>query len=157
MKMFDTKYSVRGERRQRRMIAGGVALFVAFALMGFTQRLNVLPHWVPLVGMDSGVALCKGIAERGKVVNEAPVAQTDLDEIRRVRAMFADSRYEDIRINGVAMMDLSAQFVTMRKDAAEPDLGTALALVGPMMTANAGLAGGCREHGYEIPAMGDRP
>ena len=116
------------------------------------RSANILPPWVPLVGMDSGVALCKGIAEQ-KSVSEASVAKTDLNEIRRVRALFADSRYEDIRIPGVAMMDLSAQFVLMQGGDAESGLGAGLALVGPMMTANAGLAGGCREHGYEIPAM----
>lgn len=131
-----------------------IVLLFTVAVAGFGLRsTNALPAWVPLVGMDSGVALCKAITESGKV-SDAPVAKTDLGEIRRVRALFADSRYEDIRINGVAMMDLGAQFATMKNGGQEAELGTALALVGPMMTANAGLAGGCREHGYEIPAMG---
>lgn len=121
------------------------------------RMTNTLPSWVPLIGMDSGVAVCKAIDETGEAVGQAPVAATDLDKIREIRAMFADSRYEDIRLNGVAMMDLSAQFIAMQGDPADSDLGTALALVGPMMTANAGLAGGCREHGYEIPALGGRP
>lgn len=132
-----------------------IVVVATAVLAGAGLRMNnVLPAGVPLVGMDSGVALCKAIAEQGSV-GDAPVAQTDLAEIQRVRALFADSRYDDLRMNGVTMMDLSAQFVTMGAESG--DLGTALALVGPMMTANAGLAGGCREHGFEIPMMGAKP
>lgn len=132
-----------------------IGLLVTLLAAGIRVN-NILPASVPLIGMDSGVAVCKAIDETGEAVGQAPVAATDLDKIREIRAMFADSRYEDIRLNGVAMMDLSAQFVQMQGDPADSDLGTALALVGPMMTANAGLAGGCREHGYEIPALGGK-
>jgi hypothetical protein len=140
----------------RRLATAGSLLLAVLLLAGAAVRMNnLLPGWVPLVGMDSGVAMCKAIAETAGAgrPDAAPVAQAELARIREVRALFADSRYEDIRIPGVAMMDLSAQFVLMQGGDAESGLGAGLALVGPMMTANAGLAGGCREHGYEIPAM----
>jgi hypothetical protein len=121
---------------------GGTAMFV--------RSLNVLPHWIPVVGMDSGVAICKAIAENPgqKVVS----AEGDAEQIREIRGMFADSRYEDIRTSGVALMDLAAQMDSTPKDGEE--FGAALMLAGPLMSALAGLSGGCAEHGYMIPTVG---
>lgn len=148
----------RAEKRPRMLLGVLAAAVLGSLLAGMLVRsANVLPGWVPVIGMDSGVAMCKAIAEKPQGESAAEAAGSDeaveMERVRQFRALFAGSRYDDIRVNGVALMDLTAQFVQMSQGRAEADFGTSLALVGPMMTANAGLAGGCREHGYEIPSM----
>lgn len=136
----------------------GVLVGAVMAIGGFglaVRSQNVLPNWVPVVGMDSGVAMCKAIAENPnrKVAGGEQAGRSDPEQIRKVRGMFADSRYEDIRISGVALMDLAVQMNSVPQDGGE-GFGAALVLAGPIMSATAGLAGGCAEHGYMIPTVG---
>lgn len=128
----------------------GVVLVVAIFLgsLGFAvQRMNWLPASVPLIGKDTGVAACEAIS-KGK----APVSSQGVmnqDQYKRAREVFADSRYEAIRINGVQLMDLAWQAQGM----GDNNLGV-LALMGGVADAYSGLAGGCASVGYTIPSLG---
>jgi hypothetical protein len=151
---FETYEAVPEKRVDALFIKVWILVAVVFvAILGITARATgVLPYWVPLVGQDSGVAACEAIAASGgaKVDGGAGRNATDVEKIRAVRALFADSRHEDIGVNGVALMDLSVQIMAAEQ---APDL-SALALMGPFTTAYAGLAGGCAERGFIIPPMG---
>lgn len=128
----------------------GIVLLVALVLgvAGFVvQRLNWLPAGVPLIGKDTGVAACQAISE-GKAPVSAKGIMT-LDQYKQVREVFADSRYEAIRINGVQLMDLAWQAQGM----GDNNLGV-LALMGGVADAYSGLAGGCASVGYTIPSLG---
>lgn len=140
-----------GDWRKARtpLIIMAVAILVAAGAI--LRIVGVLPYWVPLIGQDSGVAACEAIASSGgtKIDGGAGENATDAEKIRAVRALFADSRHDDIRQHGVAFMDLTTQIMAMGE---KPDL-SALALVGPITTAYAGLAGGCADQGHTIPPM----
>jgi hypothetical protein len=128
----------------------GVILVLAIFLgaLGFAiQRMNWLPAGVPLIGKDSGVAACQAIAKGQPPVHTSGI-MTEAD-YQRMRAVFADSRYEDIRTNGTKLMDLAWQAQGMGQN----NLGI-LALVGGIADAYSGLAGGCRTVGYTIPSLG---
>lgn len=135
----------------------GVSIVSAVLAVGFATRLlGVVPYWVPVVGEDSGVAACAAIAASGstRVDGGAGEGATDAEKVRDVRAMFDNSRDEGIRENGVELMDLSAQVqgIVGGENAGE-SFGTLVALMGPISSAYAGLAGACAEHGYIIPPM----
>lgn len=120
-----------------------VAVVVILAVAVRSQ--NVAPAWVPLVGMDSGVAACRAISEsEGR---EIKTEGSTPEQVAAIRKMFADSRYPSIEVNGVALMDIAAQAERLGDDLA------VLALITPMVTAYAGLAGGCSEQGYPLPPL----
>jgi hypothetical protein len=93
---------------------------------------------------DSGVAVCKDI--RDGQVNPQPDAdnaEMTQAEYRRIRAMFADSRHDDIRDHGTRLIDLVWQIQQLPKD----DEMAALGFIGPLTTHVAGLQSACAEQG----------
>lgn len=134
------------------LVAGIAAVFLILAGT-LIQRSDMVPAGVPLIGKDSGVALCEVMAggggPTGKAKTDAAGTKLPEDKIREVRGMFADSRHEAIRINGVRMMDLVVEIQALGSD---PGFA-ALAYVGSFTEAYAGLAGGCAEVGHAIPAL----
>jgi len=127
----------------------GMVLFVLAAAGYLVQRNNWLPASIPLIGKDSGVAACETIANGGGVAGSGDPTWSQAD-YRAARQVFADSRYPAIRDNGVQLMDLAWQMQGLKAD----DMGLLL-YVTPMTNAYAGLAGGCAEVGYIIPALGN--
>lgn len=125
------------------VVAVLVAVVVILAVAVRSQ--NVAPAWVPLIGMDSGVAACRAISESDG--REIKTEGTTPEQMAAIRQMFADSRYPSIEVNGVALMDIAAQAERLGDDLA------VLALITPMVTAYAGLAGGCSEQGYPLPPL----
>jgi len=128
----------------------GLTLTVLAAAGYLVQHNNWLPVSVPLIGKDSGVAACETIANGGGVAGSGDTTWSAAD-YRAARQVFADSRYPAIRDNGVQLMDLAWQMQGLKAD----DMGLLL-YVTPMTNAYAGLAGGCAEVGYTIPALGSK-
>jgi hypothetical protein len=122
------------------------ALMVLLAAAITVRNQNLLPAGVPVIGMDTGVAACKAISEGGKPATPGSV---DKDQYRKLRQVFADSRYPAIRDNGVKVVDIGWQIQAIPQGQ-EID---ALAYVGSFTSAYAGLSGGCAERGYTIPAL----
>jgi hypothetical protein len=138
------------------LIVLGLMLIVAGVFGAVAQRTNALPQWVPLIGKDTGVAACEAIANQGSLTGAATgkgsKSSLTTVEYREMRAVFEDSRYPEIRDNGTRLMDYAWQLQGMTRDADNAIAG--LALVQPMTEAYTGLAGGCADHGYTIPALG---
>jgi Spy/CpxP family protein refolding chaperone len=136
-------------------------LLLLLALFGvIAQRTNTLPQWVPLIGKDTGVAACEAIANQGNLRGVAdqdgagPGTRMTESEYRQIRDIFADSRYPSIRDNGTRMADYAWQLQAIGADKDAEAALAALPLLQPMTQAYAGLAGGCADHGYTIPALG---
>lgn len=134
-----------------------VALFILTGLIGVgsaIQKTDVLPHWVPWVGKDSGVAACQAIVESdslpGRTTANADAMTTD--EYQQIRGVFADSRYTEIREPGVKLMDLAWQVQGL--STAGGNAAAALPLIVPFTEAYTALAGGCAQHGYVIKGLG---
>lgn len=125
-------------------LLAGLVLFLAGL---FVQRQNWLPASVPLIGKDTGVAACEAI-HNGQAPVKAKGIMSEAD-YRKARAVFADSRYPDIRNNGTRLMDLAWQAQGMGSN----NLGV-LAVIGAIGDAYSGLAGGCASVGYTIPSLG---
>jgi hypothetical protein len=142
-----------GRNTRTVLILAAVGALLAFVLAGvLVQRANLLPASVPLIGMDSGVATCQAIAAGSSPVAGSPGGQPMTESsYRELRAVFADSRYPAIRDNGVQIVDISWQVQALSED----EMFGALAYVGSITSAYAGLSGGCAEHGYTIPSLGD--
>lgn len=146
-----------GNARRPVVLAVLAAMLLVFLVAaGFViQRLNVLPAGVPLIGKDTGVALCEAMATGSGPVGEKtgqPNAVSN-EQIRQVRAAFADSRYSAIRLNGVRMMDQMAQIAAFGNGTGEDPGFGALAFLGGFADAYAGLAGGCADVGYTLPPL----
>ena len=142
------------QRDRRRLDVVVLCLgLMLLALAGATflvQRANVLPAGVPIVGMDSGVAACRAIAEGEKPVpSGAAMTQQDY---RALRAVFADSRYPDIRDNGTKIVDIAWQVAALDKQG-DTEMISALAYANSLTSAYAGLTGGCAEHGYTLAPL----
>lgn len=145
-----------GQNRGRPLVLGVLtALLMLLLLLSafLVQRNNLLPVGVPVLGKDTGVAICevmsKGAGPTGEKNTDGSTKELTATEIRKLRSLFADSRYEAIRINGVRMTDTLAQI-----EALGPDAGFgALAFIGSFADAYAGLAGGCADVGYPLPAL----
>ena len=142
-----------GHRRPRNwttlLILG--ALIVAFLVAAGTivRHQNVLPASVPVIGMDSGVAACKAISEGAQPTGANTGAQVSEDQYRKLRAIFADSRYPDIRDNGVELIDVAWQIQSIPQG----EEMSALIYIGTFTSSYAGLSGGCAARGYTIPAL----
>lgn len=101
-------------------------------------------------GQDSGVAACQAIAGGKAADGSATTAGATMTEAeyRRVRGVFEDSAYPEIRDNGTKVIDLAWQLQQ------SPD--SALLVASDLTRAYTGLAGACAEHGHVIPALGAR-
>jgi hypothetical protein len=145
-----------GQNRGRPLVLGllTAALMLLLLLSAFlVQRNNLLPVGVPVLGKDTGVAICevmsRGAGPTGEKNTDGSTKELTATEIRKLRSLFADSRYEAIRINGMRMTDVLVQI-----EALGPDAGFgALAFIGSFADAYAGLAGGCADVGYPLPAL----
>lgn len=142
------------ERPARRWAWVALAASLAFlvvVLASVARSQNVLPAWVPVIGMDSGVAACKAIHESGGTALKGAAAETgtQTERLAAARELFADSRYPEIKTNGMALMDLAVQMNAVKPG----DEMALLPMVGPVTSAYAGLAGECAAHGYSIPPL----
>ena len=133
-------------------VIAAIIIAATLAALGFgVQRMNWLPAAVPLIGKDSGVAACELIAGGGALGDRQDIsAEMTEEQYRQARKPFADSRYPAIRDNGTRIIDLAWQ-VQQAGDGGE--LAGALMFMTALGDAYAGLAGGCAEHGYTIPAL----
>ncbi len=130
------------------LLIASIVLAVALIVSGAVLRnQNVLPVGVPLIGMDSGVAACKAIAEDKKLPGSSGQEMTR-DQYLGLREVFASSRYDDIRSSGVQIIDIAWLF----QSAGEGDI-TVLAYVGPLFSSYNALSGACSAQGYTIPAL----
>lgn len=138
------------------LIVSALIIAVVGMIGGLAARdQNVLPVWVPVFGMDSGVAVCKAAAEsKGAVVESSQITGTEAEKMADLRKMFSGSRYPSIRDNGVRFVDMAYQISQMSRGQ-DSGLGL-LPMIGPLTESYAGLAGGCAEQGYQIPVMGQK-
>lgn len=144
----------RSNRERLAILIAGVALgLVVLAFVGVILREgNVLPAGIPLIGRDSGLAACEAIsktAANGSGESSPAAALGGGDDRTALRKVFSGSRYPEIRDPGVRFVDLAMQLDGMGDDAGL----AALPLVGPLTESYAALAGGCAEHGYNLPNL----
>lgn len=134
----------------------GVLVLVAGALL--LRNSNVVPHGVPLIGKDSGIAFCENAAESRKnpmkaVAEPSPGQSWSEAEYKKARATFASSRYDVLRENGVKLMD-GLWRVTKLAEKSEVSLET-MNVVQEIATSYNNLASGCADHGYIIPTLSE--
>jgi hypothetical protein len=101
---------------------------------------------------DSGLAACEAIrADKKQIAKKDGEKFTEAD-YQKLRKVFSDSRYADIRDSGTKFTDLIWQFQGMdsKSDGA---LGMALAAVGQLMQTYSSLSGACANHGVVIPPL----
>lgn len=130
-----------------------VGLLAALILVaGMVRYTNVLPVWLPVLGQDSGYAACRAIASGGKPIESTGSQPMTQDQYRQARSVFADSRYEAVRINGVKLIDLAYQISLIPEG---EEMG-ALAYIGGLTDAYAGLSGGCADLGFTLPPLSSK-
>lgn len=129
--------------RKTRAVLIGVLVVLALFVLGASAYL-ITTH----LQRDSGVAACKAM-----VSGAGPAGKGDRDwtatEYLKARQTFADSNRPAIRDNGVRLVDVIWQMQGLNPD----DLGN-LVFVNTLVSAYAGLAGGCAEAGYTLPPLG---
>lgn len=157
---LDQLEQARELRRHRRRRSSPVP-FVLIGLTALMAGLAVIavvmysrgeaPLGLP-IGRDSGVAACRLLAAptpspsvRGTRKAGFEQQADDAAALAKMREMFADSRYADLRESGVKMIDITAQVV------ADPD--SALLYVGQFSVTYASLAGACGAHGAPLPPL----
>jgi hypothetical protein len=97
---------------------------------------------------DSGIAACEAMAEGGRPTEGGDgTAEFTADEYRELRGVFQDSRHDDIREAGTAMVDLLWQ-IEQGDDGNE--LGTALLFGGRAADAMTAMSGACANHGIVV-------
>ncbi|MFC8848727.1 MULTISPECIES: hypothetical protein [unclassified Micromonospora] len=112
--------------------------------------------WDGYIKEDSGLAVCKAIRDGKNMDGTSKASDAGDDklteaEYREARALFEDSRHEDIREHGTALIDIVWQVSKL------PDgegMG-ALAFVGPMGTHMSGLQTACADQGVIIDLNSD--
>jgi len=141
------------------LVVLGLLLVVAGVFGFIVQRSDVAPHWIPLVGKDSGVAACEAMAGGDKLTTlnsgDGRVRGDEMTELEylEIRSIFRDSRHEAIRTNGEDLIDYFWQLQALGTGTGEATL-MALPLLGSIMKSYSGLSGGCSEQGITIPPMG---
>jgi hypothetical protein len=98
---------------------------------------------------DTGVAACKAMREGKKADGSAKGSGDDKlteAEYRQARRVFEDSRHDDIREHGTALMDLAWQMSQIPNG---QEMG-ALAFMGPMTTHMSGLQTACANQGVIV-------
>ncbi|MEH0939117.1 hypothetical protein [Micromonospora psammae] len=105
--------------------------------------------WDRFIKEDTGVAACKAMRD-GKNVDGSTEANDDDKmteaEYREARKLFEDSRHEDIRKHGTALIDVAWQVSSL--DEGE-EMG-ALAFMGPLSTHMSGLQTACADQGVIV-------
>lgn len=106
---------------------------------------------------DRGVAACRVLAVSD---DGNPAAQSSADSskagfereaeqreaLTKMRKMFNASHFDDIKNNGVALMDLAAQLIA-------PDGGATLLIAHDFITVYAGLSGACDAQGVPLKPL----
>jgi hypothetical protein len=127
------------------LIGGLIVIGVVMHLRG-ENPLGALPFTE-----DSGVKACKLLAapEPSPSVKSSKASfeqqADDAAALAKFRKLFSDSRYTDLRTEGVKLVDIMAQVV------AAPD--SALVYIGQFATSYASVAGACGAHGVPLPPL----
>ena len=98
---------------------------------------------------DSGVAACKAMADGKKADGTAKDSADDKlteAEYRKARKLFEDSRHEDLRKHGTALIDIAWQMSQLPEG---QEMG-AFAFIAPMGTAIAGFQTACADQGVIV-------
>ncbi|HEX5994281.1 MAG TPA: hypothetical protein VFY84_03970 [Jiangellales bacterium] len=135
-------------RRHIKPLAIAASAVVVLAI----AAVVVLPRVLP----DSGVEACKAMAANTKTVsNTEPSGDEDKltqEEYDKIRDLFADSRYDDIREPGLRLIDTVWGIQNTPRD---DELGAAFAALGTMMQDMGSLRTGCKNHGVQINFAND--
>lgn len=106
--------------------------------------------WAQSAVGDSGVTACKTISKnmaKKTSSDSKPMTETDY---KRIRQPFEDSRYADIKISGMNIVDTIYQADT------QPDpknIGGAIILMGTLQGQWGQLQMACSNHGVDVPAL----
>jgi hypothetical protein len=97
---------------------------------------------------DSGIRACEELRDgRGEidvtVRDEVPITAS---QYRELRAVFADSRHDDIRVHGTKLVDVVWQASHVPGNAG----GTSLGYLGPLTEHRTGLQSACSHHGIRV-------
>ncbi|MET8040377.1 hypothetical protein ABZU25_05860 [Micromonospora sp. NPDC005215] len=125
-------------------------LFAAVALVALLMLVAAgFTVYEGFIKEDSGVAACKALAE-GKGPDGTAKGSGDIKlteaEYRETREVFEDSRYEDIRKHGTALVDIAWQISQLP----EGQEMAAIALLVPVETATTGLQTACADQGVIV-------
>lgn len=99
---------------------------------------------------DTGVAACKAMAGHEKTESASGSSSSDekltRDDYVRMRKVFADSRYADLREHGTKLMDILWQVSQLGAD----DEAVAMNYLQPLTEHVSGLQSACADHGVII-------
>lgn len=97
---------------------------------------------------DSGVAACRNMAESqaNPAASDGSEVEITEEEYREVRSMFADSKHEQLREHGTALIDILWE---LSKIDDEDGMAT-LAFLGPLSTHTMGLKTACANEGIFV-------
>ncbi|MEV6376419.1 hypothetical protein [Micromonospora musae] len=132
-------------RGGRKLLITGIVSLVA-VLAVVTAGVAVYDTFIR---EDSGVAVCKAMRDGKDILgNEQRSGDDEMTEAeyREARELFEDSRHEDIREHGTALMDIAWQVSNLPED---QGMG-ALAFLGAMGTHISGLQTACADHGVIV-------
>ncbi len=87
-------------------------------------------------------------AQKSAGSNDVSKSTLTAEDYKRIRSLFANSRYGDIRVAGTHFVD-----VVWQASGPGDDTGAALMFIVPLVSAYADLAGACTNHGVELPRM----
>jgi hypothetical protein len=128
----------------RRPVVTVIASFIALGVV----VLGGFAAYDRFVKEDSGIAACKSMRDdRDTSMDSDGDGELTEEEYQAVREMFDDSKHEDIREHGKALVDLVQQMSKMSDD--QP----AGALVGQIADHATGLQTACAEQGIPVNLM----
>ncbi|MEU6202427.1 hypothetical protein ABZ814_02390 [Micromonospora musae] len=131
--------------RSRKLLITGIVSLVA-VLAVVTAGVAVYDTFIR---EDFGVAVCKAMRDGKDILgNEERGGDDEMTEAeyREARELFEDSRHEDIREHGTALMDIAWQVSNLPED---QGMG-ALAFLGAMGTHISGLQTACADQGVIV-------
>jgi uncharacterized protein HemX len=108
-------------------------------------------YWVydTRIRTDSGLDACKTIRDGGKIGGTKASSDNETmteDQYRKLRKVFQDSRYDDIKAAGTKLMDVVWQVSQLGPD---PGL-EALPYLGQLTSAVTDIQGACANHGVIV-------
>ncbi|MEU8209619.1 hypothetical protein AB0B85_10515 [Micromonospora sp. NPDC049044] len=133
-----------GSSTRKPLLLAAVA-FVALLMFAATG----VTVYEAFIKEDSGLAACRALAggkDPDGTVNRSGDMKLTEAEYRQTRKLFEDSRYEDIRKHGTALMDIAWQISQLPKG---QELG-AFAFLASAETATTGLESACADQGVDV-------
>lgn len=136
---------IQPEPTKKKSKVGIIIGLVILTLMGFA----ITSFFVyAAIQDDPGIAACKAMRDgiNKNKENSQPEKKTTAEEYKKIRNLFSSSRYDDIKIPGVKLVDLSRQ-------ASQASDGGSFVIGLQVLSVYSDLSTGCANHEVELPPL----